>query len=89
MPVIHIPPAEAWRRWVRVAFCFVASGPFDGLAHEPGHGVQLACVVFPGRSGGPGGFNLLLAESIGTTVGLTNVEVWLLSCRSRTREAHG
>ena len=31
-----------------------ASGPFAGLAHEPRrHGVQLACVVFPGRSGGP------------------------------------
>ena len=47
-----------------------ASGPFDDLAHEPQrHGVQLACVVFPGRSGGPGGFNLRLAGSIGTTVG--------------------
>jgi hypothetical protein len=35
------------------AYC---SGPFDGLAHEPRrHGVQLVCVVFPGRSGGPGG----------------------------------
>jgi hypothetical protein len=56
----------------------VASGPFDDLAHEPQrHGVQLACVVFPGRCGGPGGFNLPLAESIGTTVGLTNVELWL------------
>jgi hypothetical protein len=32
-----------------------AAGPFDGLAHEPRrHGVPLVCVVFPGRSGGPG-----------------------------------
>jgi hypothetical protein len=31
-----------------------ASGLFDGLAHEPQrHGLQLASVVFHGRSGGP------------------------------------
>ena len=53
-----------------------ASGTFDGQAREPRrHGVQLACVVFPGRSGGPGGVNLHLAGKIGTTVGLTNVEL--------------
>jgi hypothetical protein len=44
----------SWRRQVS-RILRVASGSFDGLAHEPRrHGVRLACVVFPGRSGGPG-----------------------------------
>jgi hypothetical protein len=35
--------------------------PFDGLAHEPRrHGVQLACVLLPRRSGGSGGFHPVL-----------------------------
>jgi hypothetical protein len=56
-----------------------ASGTFDGLAREPRrHGVQLACVVFPGRSGGPGGFiHPPGSPVIGTTAKLTNVELWL------------
>jgi hypothetical protein len=37
-------------------------GPSDGLAHEPRrHGVQLACVVVPGRSGGPEASTIRLA----------------------------
>jgi hypothetical protein len=56
-----------------------ASGTFDGLAREPRrHGVQLACVVFPGRSGGPGGVIDPPRPWIGTTVGLMNVNLWLL-----------
>ena len=55
-----------------------APGPFDGPAHEPRrHGVQLAYVVFPGRSGRPGGVIDSSSGWIGTTVGLTNVELWL------------
>jgi hypothetical protein len=55
-----------------------AFGLFDGLAHEPRrHGVQLACVVVPGRSGGQEALTICLTGSIGTTVGLTTVEQWL------------
>jgi hypothetical protein len=52
----------------------ILRGRFDGLAHEPRrHGVQLVCVVFPGRSGGPGGVLNPFCGFIGTTVGLMNV----------------
>ena len=36
------------------------------------HGLQLACVVFPGCSGGPGGVIDPPRRWIGTTVGLMN-----------------
>src|SRR5678816_1979384 len=45
-------------------------GPLDELAQEPRrHGVQLVCVVFPGRSDGPGGVMHPSHGSSGTTVG--------------------
>jgi hypothetical protein len=47
-----------------------APGPFDGPAHEPRrHGVQLACVMVPARTGGPGGVIDPPRPWIGTTVG--------------------
>jgi hypothetical protein len=50
------PGGEAWRSAIEVVASGHVSGSFDGLAHEPRrHGVQLACVVFTGRSGGSGG----------------------------------
>ena len=58
----------------------VASGPFDGLAHEPQrHGVQPACVVLPGRSGGPGGVIDPLRQVDRDDRRTTNVELWLQS----------
>jgi len=45
---------RAWRRSWSSRILAVASGLFDGLAHEPRrHGVRPARVMFPGRSGGP------------------------------------
>ena len=51
-----------------------ASGPFDGLAHEPRrHGVQLACVGFLDAPAGLEASSIRPASWTGTTVGLTNV----------------
>ena len=67
--------AGVWRRHERGA-SFLTSGPRDGLAHEPRrHGLRLACVVLPGRSGGLEASAIHPASWIGTAVGLTNVEL--------------
>ena len=53
---IHIPPREYWRRHERGARpCGLRPVRWSGPRARR-HGVQLVCVVFPGRSGGPGGF---------------------------------
>jgi hypothetical protein len=81
MPVIHSLPTEFWRQLRRASFCFVASGPFDGLAHEPRrHGVQLACRVLcrvPWMLRRSRRLQSPSHGSIGTTVELTNVDLWL------------
>jgi hypothetical protein len=56
MTVIHIQPPESCRQLEWLASCLEPPARSMGLAHEPRrHGVQPACVVSPGRSGGPGG----------------------------------
>jgi hypothetical protein len=71
--VVHWTP-NSWHR-PREPHPVCSLLPTDGLAHEPRrHGVKLAChMSLDRRSGGPGGFNLRLARSIGTTIGLMNV----------------
>jgi hypothetical protein len=70
----------------------VASGSFDGLAHEPRrHGVQPACVV---SLDAPAGLEASIIRhdhlSCGTAMRLTNVELWLWSADQWRRVAsHG
>ena len=60
----------------RSCILLVASRPvrWSGPRAPARDGMQPACVVFPGRSGGPGGVVIDSSRAwIGTTVGLTNV----------------